>query len=124
MTSTAVQVVPTEAAIKQAIVALIKNNKVEFQQLLADALLKSKPSSSKKEKKKQDNQNELALKKERIPYSEMPFWKANPHLKPLVPEPSKTVSEKEFFDVLKDVQEAFKDVTDGEWDEWLEQLKD
>jgi hypothetical protein len=101
MTSTTVQVAPIEATIKQAIVALIKENNAEFQQLLADTLPKSVPSFSKKEKKKQLVLNGLTVKKERIPYSEMPFWKANPHLKPLDPETlgAKPLS-KEFFHAL------------------------
>ena len=97
MTSTAVQVVPTEA-ITQAIISLIKENNAEFQRLIADALPKSKPSVSKKDKKKQVVLNGLPVKKERVPYSEMPFWKANPDLKPLTLEPSTT--QKEFFEAL------------------------
>lgn len=104
MTATAIQQVSNED-IKQAILALIRENNAEFKQFLGDALPNAKPIVSKKTPKKavekQVVQEEQPVKKERIPYTEMPFWKANPQFKPLNIEDSgaKPLS-KEFFDAL------------------------
>jgi hypothetical protein len=122
MTSTAVQSVSSED-IKQAILALIKENNAEFKQFLGDVLPKSKPVAPKKPVKKQVVQEEPFVNKVHIPYSEMPFWKANPHLKPRVLEGKGGLS-KEFLDALKAAQESFADVSDEEWRDILEQLKD
>jgi hypothetical protein len=122
MTSTAVQSVSSED-IKQAILALIKENNAEFKQFLGDVLPKSKPVAPKKPVKKQVVQEEPFVNKVHIPYSEMPFWKANPHLKPRVLEGEGGLS-KEFLDALKAAQESFADVSDEEWRDILEQLKD
>jgi hypothetical protein len=104
MTATAIQQVSNED-IKQAILALIRENNAEFKQFLGDALPNAKPIVSKKAPKKEAKnqvvQEEQPIKKERIPYSEMPFWKANPQFKPLNIEDSgaKPLS-KEFFEAL------------------------
>lgn len=104
MTATAIQQVSNED-IKQAILALIRENNAEFKQFLGDALPNAKPIVSKKTPKKavekQVVQEEPSVKKERVPYTEMPFWKANPQFKPLNIEDSgaKPLS-KEFFDAL------------------------
>ena len=104
MTATAIQQVSNED-IKQAILALIRENNAEFKQFLGDALPNAKPIVSKKTPKKavekQVVQEEQPVKKERIPYTEMPFWKANPQFKPLNIEDSgaKPLS-KEFFNAL------------------------
>jgi hypothetical protein len=116
MTSTAVQVVPTEA-ITQAILSLIKENNADFQRLIADALPKSAPSFSKKEKKKQVVLNGLPVKKERVPYSEMPFWKANPHLKPRVPEGAGITLE-----AIRELQAFFNEPGNEITDEWFDML--
>lgn len=124
MTSTAVQTVSQEE-IKQAILALIRENNAEFKQLLGNVLPKSKPVVAKKTTKKQEVQEESPVPKVRVPYSEMPFWKANPDLKPLdIEKTSGKPLTKEFYDALSTVHDAFKDVSDEEWDEWFEQLKD
>lgn len=124
MTSTATQAVSQED-IKQAILALIRENNAEFKQLLGNVLPKSKPVVTKKTPKKQAVQAELPVPKMRVPYSEMPFWKANPHLKPVnVGETDGKPLTKDFYDALLTMHEHFKDVSDEEWDEWLEQLKD
>ncbi len=126
MTATAIQQVSNED-IKQAILALIRENNAEFKQFLSDALPNAKPIVSKKTPKKavekQVVQEEQPVKKERIPYSEMPFWKANPQFKPRVPEGKGGLPEG-FLEAFRDTQDAFKDVTDEEWNEWFEQLKD
>jgi hypothetical protein len=124
MTSTAVQTVSQEE-IKQAILALIRENNAEFKQLLGNALPKSKPVVAKKTTKKQEIQAESPPVKVRVPYSEMPFWKANPDLKPVdIEKTGGKPLTKEFYDALLTMHEHFKDVSDEEWDEWLEQLKD
>jgi hypothetical protein len=124
MTSTAVQTVSQEE-IKQAILALIRENNAEFKQLLGDFLPKSKPVVAKKTPKKQAVQVELPVAKVRVPYSEMPFWKANPDLKPVdIEKTGAKPLTKEFYDALSKMHETFKDISDAEWDEWLEQLKD
>jgi hypothetical protein len=112
---------PTELTelIKQVILSLIQENNPEIMELLTNAIL-AKPEET---KQKEVVLNSPPLKKERIPYSEMPFWKANPHLKPREPEGKGGIS-KDFIDALTRLQESFKDVSDEEWDEWLEQLKD
>lgn len=122
MTSTALQQVSTED-VKQAIIALIKENNAEFKQLLVDLLPNLAPSAPKKAKKKQAPQNSSPVNAEHISYSEMPFWKANPHLKPHVFEGKGTDLEA-FSKALANAHEAFKDISDKEWDDMLEQLKD
>jgi hypothetical protein len=117
MTSTAAQTVPTEQAIKQAIIALIKENNAQFKQLLADALPKSEPSVAKKEQHEAANQNGSAAPKPRIPYSEMPFWKANPHLKPRVPEGEGTT-----LAAIKELQAFFQEPGNEITDVWFDML--
>ena len=117
MTSTAVQTLPTEQAIQQAVIALIKDNNAQFQQLLSDYLPKTKLSKSKKEPKEAASQNGSPVPKPRIPYSEMPFWKANPHLKPLVPEgPGITL------EAIKELQAFFQEPGNEITDEWFDML--
>lgn len=122
MTSTAVQQTVSTEEVKQAIIALIKENNAEFKQLLVELLPHLTSPAPKKAKKQTTPKIEFPPKKERIPYSEMPFWKANPDLKPIVLE-SKGGLSKDFWSALDSAHEAFKDVSDEEWDEWLEQLK-
>ena len=121
MATTSVQKVSTED-VKQAILALIKENNAEFKQLLSEVLPKLTVSNPKKKKDTSKNLSDLPIQTERIPYSEMPFWKANPHLKPLKLE-ADAASKEEFFTQIKALQELFKelDITD---EEWLEQIKD
>ena len=132
MTSTAVQEVSTEAAIQQAITALIKKNNAEFQQLLGDYLPKTKRSIAKKEpneaalqndsivqkeQKEATRQNGSPVSKSRIPYSEMPFWKANPDLKPRVPE-GKGIT----LEAIKELQAFFQEPGNEITDEWFDML--
>jgi hypothetical protein len=116
MTSTAVQAVSQED-IKQAILALIRENNAEFKQLLGDFLPKSKPIVAKKTTKKQVIQEELPVAKVRVPYSEMPFWKANPDLKPLIPE-GKGIS----MEAIRELQAFFQESGNEITDEMLEML--
>jgi hypothetical protein len=88
MTDTIVQQPVSFEDLKQVVLSLIKENNAEFKQLLADSLPKIAPSKPKKAKEQQEALNGTPVKKERIPYSEMPFWKANPHLKPLEGPPN------------------------------------
>lgn len=122
MTDTAVQQPVSFEELKQVVIALIKENNAEFKQLLADSIPKRVPKTSKKAKEKQVPLNGTPVKKERIPYSEMPFWKANPDLKPHVLEGKGGLSNG-FWNALDSVHEAFNDVTDEEWDKILEDLK-
>lgn len=116
MTSTAVQTVSQEE-IKQAILALIRENNAEFKQLLGNVLPKSKPAVAKKTTKKQAFQTEAPVAKVRVPYSEMPFWKANPDLKPLVPE-GKGIS----MEAIRELQAFFQESGNEITDEMLETL--
>lgn len=116
MTSTAIQQVSTED-IKQAILSLVRENNAEFKQFLGDVLPKSTPIVAKKTAKKPLVQEVSPVKKERIPYSEMPFWKANPDLKPLVPE-GKGIT----LEAIRELQTFFKESGNEITDEWLEML--
>ncbi len=120
MTATALQQVSNED-IKQAILALIRENNAEFKQFLGEVLPKTQPNNAKKAPKKAVEksavQDEQAVKKERVPYSEMPFWKANPHLKPRVPE-GKGIT----MEAIKELQAFFKEPGNEITDEWLEML--
>lgn len=122
MTDTAVQQPVSFEELKQVVIALIKENNAEFKQLLDDYRPKRVPKTQKKAKEKQVSFNGTPVKKERIPYSEMPFWKANPHLKPHVIEGKGGLSN-EFWKALDSVHETFNDVTDQEWDKILDDLK-
>jgi hypothetical protein len=116
MTATALQQVSNED-IKQAILALIRENNAEFKQFLGDVLPKTQPNDARKAPKKVAVHREEVVKKERIPYSEMPFWKANPHLKPRVPE-GKGIT----MEAIKELQAFFKEPGNEITDEWLEML--
>jgi hypothetical protein len=120
MTATAIQQVSNED-IKQAILALIRENNAEFKQFLGDALPNAKPIVSKKAPKKavekQVVQEEQPVKKERIPYSEMPFWKANPQFKPRVPE-GKGIT----MEAIKELQALFQEPDCPPVEEWIAQL--
>jgi hypothetical protein len=98
MTSTAKQQPVSTEEIKQAIIALIKENNAEFKQLLAELLPNLDLPTPKKAKNKTESKIEFPPKKERIPYSEMPFWKANPDLKPL--EGPSTPNQKAFLEAI------------------------
>jgi hypothetical protein len=120
MTATALQQVSNED-IKQAILDLIRENNAEFKQFLGDVLPKPQSNNAKKAPKKSVEksaiQDEQAVRKERVPYSEMPFWKANPHLKPRVPE-GKGIT----MDVIKQLQVLFQEPDCPPIEEWIAQL--
>ena len=94
MTTATVQQISKED-IKEAIMTLIRENNAEFRQLLSDLLPKTLEKT--KKKVKQDTPFRV-VKKERVPYREMPFWKANPDLK--AHDASEYALSKEFFDAL------------------------
>ena len=121
MPTTSVQKVSTEE-VKQAILALIKENNAEFKQLLTQLLPSMTISASKKNKKTAQSLPTLPLHTERIPYDEMPFWKANPHLKPLKSE-GLGVSKEALFELIHEFQETFSELDISD-EEWLEQIKD
>ena len=91
MTSTTVQQSVSTEELKQALYALIEDKNSEFLQFITNKLEKKSVIAPKKAKKKSAPKIIFPPKKERIPYSEMPFWKANPHLKPIEvpPNPNK-----------------------------------
>ena len=98
MTSTAAQQSVSTEEVKQAIIALIKENNAEFKQLLVELLPNLASPASKKTKSKAESKIESPAQKERIPYSEMPFWKANPDLKPL--EAPSNPNQKAFLEAI------------------------
>ena len=79
MATVTIQQVSTET-VKEAIITLIQENNTEFKQLIAGL----SPKRKKANKKKITSETPFTVvTKERVPYHEMPFWKANPHLKPI-----------------------------------------
>ena len=113
MATATVQEVSTEA-LKEAIMLLIEEHKTEFKQLLNGSSSKKKAIS----KKKQDAHTPVTVvQKERVPYNEMPFWKANPHLKPLDAAPY--AIKKEDFEAL---QALFQQQNCPPIEEWVAQL--
>lgn len=114
--------------IKQGILALIRENNTEFKTFLEDRSSKivdtPTPKKKKTKVKKQKESTITFVESPHIPYSEMPFWKANPHLKPLVlTEQNHRPGNGNFAEAFKKAQEAFSDldVTD---EEWLLQIQD
>ncbi len=116
MPTTSVQKVSTED-VKQAILALIKENNAEFKQMLGEILPKLTVANTKKKKDISKNSPHLPVQTERIPYSEMPFWKANPNLKPLKWEGYSVSKE-----ALKELQKFFQEPGNEITDEWFEML--
>ena len=114
MATATIQQVSTED-IKEAILLLIKENNAEFQQLLNN--LTSKKKRSAKTKPKEETPITV-VKKERVPYYEMPFWKANPHLKPHVVEKGSGIT----IETIRELQALFQepDCPPIEW--WLNEL--
>ena len=116
MPTTSVQKVSTEE-VKQAILALIKENNAEFKQLLSQLLPSMTISAPKKNKKTAQSLPTLPPHTERIPYDEMPFWKANPHLKPLKSE-GLGVS----IESIKELQAFFQEPGNEITEEWFDML--
>lgn len=100
--------------IKEAIMALIKENNAEFKQLLNDLMPKTNLTT--KKKRKQDSSPSI-IKKERVAYQEMPFWKAHPELKPL--DAAKFAVQKEDFYAL---QTLFQQPDCPPIEEWIAEL--
>lgn len=127
MTETITPQVTTED-VKQAILALLRENNVELKSVLEDLATKIKDSATPKQNKtkavKSKDGGITIIEGSRMPYSEMPFWKANPHLKPLVlTKENHRPAKGDFATAMKNAQEAFSDldVTD---EEWLLQIQD
>lgn len=100
--------------IKEAIVDLIKENNAEFRQLLNDLMPKTSVTTKKKQKQ---NSSPKIVKKERVAYQEMPFWKAHPELKPL--DATKFAVQKEDFYAL---QTLFQEPDCPPIEEWIAEL--
>ena len=113
MATVTIQQVSTET-VKEAIITLIQENNTEFKQLIAGL------SPKKKEARKKKTAPETPItvvKKERVPYHEMPFWKANPDFKPLTLEgPGITM------EAIRELQTFFKEPGNEITDEWFEML--
>ncbi len=123
MTETAIQQVTPED-VKQAILTLIRENNAELKAILREIPIpaKIKDSAKRKKKKSKDSKSKdrsiTIIEGSRIPYSEMPFWKANPHLKSLVlTKKNHRPAKGDFATAMKQAQEVFSDldVTDEEW---------
>jgi hypothetical protein len=101
----------SSAELQEAIIALIRQNNTELKQLLADVLVAPKKQS--KQLKKEVTIPPLP----RLPYSELPFWKANPHLK---------AASAEGYGIKKEVFEEalafFQDPNYPITDDWFDNL--
>ena len=74
--------------IKQAILSLIQENNAEFKQFLDELMANKNASVVEKESKPTVEILPVeAVQKEPLHWSEMPFWKAHPDLKPIDPKP-------------------------------------
>lgn len=100
--------------IKEAIITLIRENNTEFKQLIEGL------SSPKKKANTKEIQQETPMevvKKERVPYQEMYFWKANPDLKPLTLEGQGTT-----LAAIQALQALFQEPDCPPVEEWLAAL--
>ena len=113
MATATVQDVSTEV-LKEAIMLLIEEHKTEFKQLLNGSSARKKAITK---KKKDANMPTASVEKERVPYHEMPFWKANPDLKPLDATPYSI--KKEDFEAL---QALFQQQDCPPIEEWIAEL--
>jgi hypothetical protein len=103
----------SSADLQAAIVALIQQNNIELKQLMLEVLPTLITIKPKKQRKSIKNQR-IAPLKSRVPYSEMPFWKANPHLKPADAQPY-AMQEADF----KALQHLFQDPTCPPIETWM-----
>lgn len=122
MTATAIQQVTTED-VKQGILALIRENNAELKAFLSDVSAKiidtPTPEKQKMKASKPKKTTFTVVEGARVPYSEMPFWKANPHLKPLdFKAQGYGVTMEAFENLQAFFQESGNEITD----EWLEAL--
>ena len=115
MATVTIQQVSTET-VKEAIITLIQENNTEFKQLIAGLSPKKKGANKKKPKSETPI---TVVKKERVPYHEMPFWKANPHLKPI---DAKEEGYGITMEALNELRAFFKEPGNEITDEWLEML--
>jgi hypothetical protein len=130
MTATVIQQMTTED-VKQAILLLFKENSAELKAFLDDLSSKIVDTPTPKNKKTETEKPEestftVVVESPRIPYSEMPFWKANPHLQAealAFREKNIRYGKGDVASAFKKAQEAFSDldVTD---EEWLLQIQD
>lgn len=129
MTATAIQQVTTED-VKQGILALIRENNAELKAFLGEVSAKitdtPTPQNGRIKAQKSKKATFTVVEGARVPYSEMPFWKENPHLQEQIlafREKKHLPAEGDFATAMKKVQEVFSDldVTDAEW---LLQIKD
>ncbi len=99
----------SSSELQEAIIALIRQNNTELKQLLTDVL----PTLITVVPKKQT----IFVALPRLPYNELPFWKANPHL---------SAAKVEGYGISKEVFEEarafFQDSSYLITDEWLEDL--
>ncbi len=103
----------SSADLQAAIVALIQQNNIELKQLMLEVLptlITIKPKKQRKSFKKQ----QVTLSKPRVPYSEMPFWKENPYLKPADAQ-GYAMQEADF----KALQNLFQDPTCPPVEAWM-----
>ena len=114
MATVTIQQVSTET-VKEAIITLIQENNTEFKQLIAGLSPKKKNGNKKKTKVETPI---TVVKKERVPYHEMPFWKANPHLKPRVVKQGDGMS----MEAVRELQAFFKEPGNEITDKWFEML--
>ncbi len=122
MTETVTPQVTTED-VKQAILALLRENNVELKSVLEDLAIKIKDSATPKLKKtkaaKTKDGGITIVEGSRMPYSEMPFWKANPHLKPIDFKAQGYGMTQEAF---KNLQDFFQEPGNEIKDEWFDML--
>lgn len=134
MTATAIQPMPTEDVkqpitaatpiqqvtteeVKLAILALIRENNAEFKAFLSSILPKKENKPVSKKEIKNTSKPITIVQGERIPYSEMPFWKANPHLKPV---DLKAQGYGVSVEAFKNLQALFQEPGNEITDEWFE----
>jgi hypothetical protein len=119
-TATPIQQVTTED-VKLAILALIRENNAEFKAFLDNTSSKiADKLTPKKGKRKSSKSKEMSItfvESEHVPYTEMPYWKANPHLKPL--DGNKYAIK---LEDLKALQTFFQEPGNEITDEWFEML--
>ena len=113
MATVTIQQVSTET-VKEAIITLIQENNTEFKQLIAGLSPKKKKANKKKPKSETPI---TVVKKERVPYLEMPFWKANPDFKPHDPTPY-SIKKEDFYAL----QALFQEPDCPSIEEWLAEL--
>ncbi len=122
MTATAIQQVTTED-VKQGILALIRENNAELKAFLGEVSAKitdtPTPHNGRIKAQKPKKATFTVVEGARVPYSEMPFWKENPHLKPI---DFKAQGYGVTVEAFKDLQAFFQEPGNEITDEWFEAL--